>query len=41
MELESIALGRWGTRQGTERFEKLQAFVAAHPEIVVRVGHQH
>ncbi len=28
-------------RQGTESFEKLQAFVAAHPEIEVRVGHQH
>lgn len=28
-------------RQGTQRFEKLQAFGAAHPEIEVRVGHQH
>ena len=26
---------------GTESFKKLQAFAAAHPEIEVRVGHQH
>ena len=28
-------------RRGTESFKKLQAFAAAHPEIEVRVGHQH
>lgn len=28
-------------RQGTESFQKLQAFVTAHPEIEVRLGHQH
>jgi N-acyl homoserine lactone hydrolase len=27
--------------RGTESFKKLQAFVAAHPEVEVRVGHQH
>jgi N-acyl homoserine lactone hydrolase len=26
---------------GTESFKKLQAFAAAHPEVEVRVGHQH
>lgn len=28
-------------QKGTESFQKLQAFVAARPEIEVRVGHQH
>lgn len=27
--------------RGTQSFQKLQAFVAAHPEIEVRLGHQH
>jgi N-acyl homoserine lactone hydrolase len=27
--------------RGTVSFQKLQAFVAAHPEVEVRVGHQH
>lgn len=27
--------------RGTESFKKLQAFAAAHPEVEVRVGHQH